>query len=167
MHITVYESIVRCDLNGWILIFRTKGVHESLNESTVRTQWISAPHSCLWDSLNRYNADTSTGLYSFPQCAAFSPFITGNIKDRPKDVDILTVQDGHIYTGHPRGAFTLFAPFNRIQRVTPFIDEGFDNAPLSSKVSLSECSKFGSLKEHKIVSLCLTFCSASLGEFCS
>lgn len=56
----------------------------------------------------------------------------------------------------------LFAPFNRIQRVTPFIDEGFDNAPLSSKVSLSECSKFDSLKEHKIVSLCLTFCSASL-----
>lgn len=126
----------------------------------------SVPHIHVSETLfNRYNADTSTGLYSFPQCTAFSPFINRkHQKIRPKDVDILTVQNGHIYTGHPRGAFTLFAPFNRIQWVTPFIDEGFDNALLSSKASLSECrgSKFDSLKEHKIVSLCMTFCSASL-----
>lgn len=115
---------------------------------------------------NRYNTDTSTGFYSSTQCAALSPFINRkHQKMRQKDVDMVTLQNGHTYTGRPRGALTLsLSLFNRIQVSYTLYWPGFDNAPLSCKVSLSECwgSKFDSLKEHKIVSLCVTFCSTSL-----
>lgn len=84
----------------------------------------SVPHIHVSETLfNRYNADTSTGLYSFPQCAAFSPFINRkHQKIRPKDVDILTVQNGHIYTQVARVVHLHFwLPLTAFRELRPLL----------------------------------------------